>query len=144
MKIKLDCSKEHIPYLQEKLTQAGFQIDENGRVVVVDNPTFSFRKKDPFHDFKSILFMKAFGTNIHIHHLGDQEPIIIQDKLYELENKYKDHGFIRVNKSQIVNIRFIKDIDPWIGQKYILTLKNERKIDVNRTYYKEFKAYLKL
>lgn len=144
MKLKLDCSKKHIPYLKEKLTQVGFQINDNGVLMIIDNPIHTFRRKDPFDDFKSIVFMESFRNEIHIYHSQKEELTIIQEQLYVLENKYEAHGFIRANKSQIVNIRFIKDIEPWIGQKYILTINNGKTIDVNRTYYKKFKQYLKL
>lgn len=144
MKLKLDCSKKHIPYLEEKLTQAGFQIDDDGALMIIDNPLHTFRKEDPLDDFKSIVFMESFGNEIHIHLSQEDEPTIIQEKLYALESKYEAYGFIRVNKSQLINIRFIKEIEPWIGQKYILMMNNDKRIDVNRTYYKKFKQYLKL
>jgi len=144
MKIKLDCSKKYINDVTEKFTKAGIQIDDNGVLMIVDNPMHSFRKKEPFDDYKSIIFIESYGNKIHIHQSHEEDPIIINEKLYELEDRYKEHGFVRVNKSQIVNIRFIKDIDPWIGQKYILTMNNKNTIYVNRTYYQNFKLYLNL
>lgn len=133
-----------MPYLKEKLTQAGLEIHEDGVFSIIDNPQHAFRKQNPFDNYKSIVFMESYGNDIHVHQLHKDKTLVIQEKLYELENLYTDKGFIRVNKSQIVNIRFINDIDPWVGQKYILTMKNGISIDVNRTYYKKFKEYLKL
>ncbi len=144
MKLKLDCSKKHRPYLKDKLTQAGLHIDDRGELMIIDNPLYVFAHHDPLEDYKSIVFMESFGKDIHVHLMHNAKAILVQEKLYTLEEKFHEHGFIRVNKSQIVNIRFIEDIDPWIGQKYILTMKNKTSIDVNRTYYKNFKQYLKL
>lgn len=141
MKIKLECSKNYIPYLEDRLTQSGFTIDEKGPVMIIDNPLIKHQQLEDFH---AIIFIESFGSDLHIHQVYESEPIIVQDKLYLIEEKHKAHGFIRVNKSQIVNIRFIKNIEPWIGQKYLLTMSNGKLIDVNRTYYKKFKSYLQL
>jgi len=144
MKFKLDCSKKHIPYLTKKLTQAGFKIDSNGSLMIIDNPILSFKNTDPFENFKSIVFIESFGNEILVYQSNCSEPNTVTEKLYTLEEEYKDQGFIRVNKSQIVNIRFIKEVEPCIGQKYLLTMSNGKMIDVNRSYYKNFKQYLKL
>lgn len=144
MNLKLDCSKKYIPYLKEKLPLSGFTISNESELMIVDNPLHSFSNNNILDDYKSIVLIESFGNDIHIHKAHSNEPTLILDKLYNLEAKFKGDGFIRVNKSQIVNIRFIVDIEPWIGQKYILTLKNGHIVDVNRTYYKRFKQYLKL
>lgn len=144
MKLKLDCSKKHISYLTKKLTQAGFQVDDNGLLMIIDNPIHSFRNTDPFENFKSIVFIESFGNEILVYQSNYSEPDTVTEKLYIIEEEYKDDGFIRVNKSQIVNIRFIKEVEPWIEQKYLLTMSNGKIIDVNRSYYKNFKEYLKL
>lgn len=144
MKIKLDCSNTHLPQLTEKLIKGGFEIDNSGKIMVIDNPQYAFTRKDPLEHFKMILWLEAYGNDIHIHYANESEPMVVQEKLYSLEERFKDQGFIRVNKSQIVNMRFIIDIEPLIGQKLLLTMSNNKTIDVNRTYYKAFKEHLKL
>lgn len=63
-------------------------------------------------------------------------------KLYELEKEYSNLGFIRINKSQIVNIQNVKRISPYIGNRLILILSNNEELVVTKTYIKMFKRYL--
>ncbi len=58
---------------------------------------------------------------------------------YEIEGMYDQKGFIRVNKSVVVNKNQIKEIRPKLNTKFQLLMKNGRKVDVTRSYYQKFK-----
>lgn len=68
----------------------------------------------------------------------------IKSKIYELEASLLDKGFIRINKSMIVNIMSVAEIVPWFGSRLLLKLKNNREVEVSRNYVKSFKEYLEL
>jgi len=144
MKFKLDCSNKYKDYVRDNLIKVGFEVTDDAHFMIVNNPLKTFGTPEPFEDYKSIIFLESFANELHIHTLYQKQPIVIQGKLFEVEERYKEEGFIRVNKSQIANIRHISSIEPWIGQKYLLTMCNKAQIDVNRTYYKAFRAYLEL
>ena len=74
---------------------------------------------------------------------GDIE---INASLKELEQKLKDHGFLRTHKSFIVNISKIREIIPWFNDTFILTLENcsQKEIPVSRHYLQDFKKMVNL
>jgi DNA-binding LytR/AlgR family response regulator len=62
-----------------------------------------------------------------------------KEKLYELEERLKNMGFIRINKNTIVNLRQISHVKPIGISKLEVYLKNKEKLVVNRSYLQSFK-----
>lgn len=69
---------------------------------------------------------------------------MIKDKLYELEEKLKQYGFIRINKSIIINVHEIDYIIPEIYNRYSIYMKSGIVLVLSRNYMKSFKEYLKI
>jgi len=63
-------------------------------------------------------------------------------KLYEMEEKLCQSGFIRVSKSCLVRLKYIKSIKNDVERKLRLTLKNTEQIIVSRQYAEEIKKRL--
>lgn len=59
-----------------------------------------------------------------------------------LEQELKPYGFVRINKSILVNIYQIKKIKPEPNMKIIAILKNNEKLQINRGYKRSFEDYL--
>ncbi|NLY20410.1 MAG: LytTR family transcriptional regulator [Tissierellia bacterium] len=55
-----------------------------------------------------------------------------------MENLYTSLGFIRINKSQIVNINYIDSIKSTVGMRVIASLKNNEQLIINRNYRDSF------
>ncbi len=75
--------------------------------------TFIFFKADKkIHKyyFKDILFIEGSGNYVKIH-TQNEKPIMVLDKLTELQVKLPTKQFIRVHKSFIVNISHIQKIE---------------------------------
>lgn len=68
----------------------------------------------------------------------------IKEKLYELEDMLAGDGFIRINKSNIVNILHINEIVPWFNGRLLLKLNNKKEVEVSRSYAGDFKEFLGL
>ncbi|SIQ77033.1 LytTR family DNA-binding domain-containing protein [Halanaerobium kushneri] len=68
----------------------------------------------------------------------------LKEKLYQLEDELAAEGFIRINKSEIVNIIHIKEIVPWFNGRLLLKLDIKKEIEVSRSYAGDFKKYLGL
>jgi len=64
----------------------------------------------------------------------------VKDKLYQLEALLPPQTFLRISQSVIVNRNNIKKISPGIGAHYFLTMKNNVRVDVTRSYYNRFKT----
>ena len=60
-------------------------------------------------------------------------------KLYEMEAKLCKSGFIRISKSCLVRLKFIKSIKNDVERKLRLTMKNGEQIIVSRQYAEEIK-----
>jgi DNA-binding LytR/AlgR family response regulator len=77
------------------------------------DPTFIFFKADKkIHKyyFADILFIEGSGNYVKIH-TQHEKPIMVLDKLTELQGKLPTKQFIRVHKSFIVNISHIQKIE---------------------------------
>jgi DNA-binding LytR/AlgR family response regulator len=79
----------------------------------VSIPTFIFFKADKkIHKyyFADILFIEGSGNYVKIHSAAER-PLVILDKLTELQEKLPTNQFIRVHKSFIINILHIQKIE---------------------------------
>ncbi len=63
-------------------------------------------------------------------------------KLYEMEERLCQSGFLRVSKSCLVHLKFIRSIKNDVERKLKLTLKNGEQIIVSRQYADEIKKRL--
>ena len=68
----------------------------------------------------------------------------IKYRLYELEAILSDKDFIRISKSQIVNINCIKALAPELNRSLSATLVNGEVLCISRRYAKTLKALLNL
>jgi DNA-binding LytR/AlgR family response regulator len=67
----------------------------------------------------------------------------IKQKLYELEEAFTDRGFIRINKSHVINILWVEEIIPWFAGRLLLKFREiDEKIEVSRSYVRKFKEYI--
>ena len=90
---------------------------------------------------EDITYIESFGNDIYAY-VG-KETIELEHKLYQLVEELEPFGFIRVGKSIVVNVAQIYAVKPILNGKLLLTLNDEKVIEVNRTYVKDFKTYLK-
>lgn len=101
------------------------------------------RKHETFEPLRleDILFFKAAGNNLFAHTAA--KTYEMKQKLYEMEKLISKDNFIRVNRSNIVNILKIKEIIPWFGGRILLRFTgSEERIEVSRNYVKDFKQFL--
>lgn len=88
-----------------------------------------------------VLFFCAFNNDVFLY--TDTDEIKIEEKLYEIEDKYLNNGFIRVNKSYVVNILQVKEIQSMLNYRLKLVLNDGTNINVNRSYMRNFKDFLR-
>jgi DNA-binding LytR/AlgR family response regulator len=78
-----------------------------------EEPIFMFFKADKkIHKFyfTDILFVEGSGNYVKIHTLNEK-PLMVLDKLTELQDKLPKKQFIRVHKSFIINVLHIQKIE---------------------------------
>ncbi len=92
---------------------------------------------------EKIQFFEADNNDVYCIVDGEKKIYRVKDKLYELEEKLDKNIFIRISKSNIVNILNISQVIPWFASKLLLKFKGTtRNLEVTRSYSKIFKDHL--
>lgn len=66
----------------------------------------------------------------------------VQESLAKLEVHLADEGFVRINKSNVVNIHHIQAIKPEVNMRVKAIMENKECLIINRSYKANFKSYL--
>lgn len=113
---------------------------------------FTFHKIEPILAYQEdnmhlidpmdIVYIEGYRKEAFLHTL--RASYKIQYRLYELEEQLTPLGFLRINKSMIVNIRMIHRIIPAIHACYTMELKNGISLECSRQYWKLCKQKLKM
>lgn len=146
MKIRVIASKDNKDKYIKMLEQAGFTISNNASLTFKEDDyiqdSFIGEKNGSYEiiHFSMILFIESFGHQIVIH--TPSNDFTIKEKLYELESILYDKGFIRINKSTIVNKKGIKSIKPTFNGRIDLLMKNNATLYVSKSYNKKFKEFI--
>ena len=77
-------------------------------------------------------YVEAAGNYICIHY--EDEVHVIRKTLKSLMEKLDESVFVRIHRSTIINTRQIKAIRPHINGEYLLTLGDDKRVKVSRTY----------
>jgi len=109
-------SKDEQAYLKRILIKA------SGRVFFVKTDEISW------------IEAAAYYVKLHVR----KEVHLIRETLNNLENKLDPAFFVRIHKSHIVNLEFIKEIQPWTKNKYVVILNDKTKLNLSRNYREKF------
>jgi two-component system LytT family response regulator len=77
-------------------------------------------------------YVEAAGNYICIHY--EDEVHVIRKTLKSLMENLDESVFVRIHRSTIINTRQIKAIRPHINGEYLLTLGDDKRVKVSRTY----------
>ena len=68
----------------------------------------------------------------------------VKYRLYELEENLSDKDFVRISKSQIVNINKVNSLKPELNRSLTATLINGEVLSISRRYAKALKTLLSI
>lgn len=68
----------------------------------------------------------------------------IKQRLYELEIILSDKDFIRISKSQIININKVKSLRPEINRTILATMCNGEQLFISRKYVSAIRSLLSI
>ena len=86
------------------------------------------------------LFNKAkIRSPIHLY--SNNEKALIKRSLNLLAKKLDPKVFFRVNRSQIINTHYIKEIHPYFHNKLQITLTTGEKVEVSHRQSAQFKNW---
>ncbi|PAT01927.1 histidine kinase [Candidatus Izimaplasma bacterium ZiA1] len=148
MDIKIICKKDNYKLYEEKLKKAGFTINPMSHLTFKEDdytPESVIGKKDDYFEiihYHQIVFIESFGHEKILHTLSD--TFTINEKIYEIEGMFSNHGFIRISKSIVINKKMISKIKPLLNSKYQLIMKDNSVVYVSRSYLQNFKENIGL
>ena len=93
-----------------------------------------------FVQLSDISLLEIEGNNTRIK-FDDQNPLITRSLNY-MEDRLDPRTFFRANRQQIVNLKWIKKIDPWFSGSIRITLKDDSIVDVSRRQTARFKEIM--
>lgn len=68
----------------------------------------------------------------------------IKETLQYYESLWAAYGFIRINKSQLVNLLHVKEIIPWFNSRYVLKMANNIELEVSKIFSKKLRSTLNI
>lgn len=68
-----------------------------------------------------------------------EKQYVTHEPLSAFEKKVGGYAFLRVHRSYLINSKEIAEIQPWFNHTYQVTMSNNVKIPVSRSYMKQFK-----
>ena len=146
LKVKIVCAKDKYTEIETQLKKAGFIISDDADFVLkeVDYIQDSFiglidSQYEVVH-YSKILYFESFNHDVFMKTLD--KTYQIKEKLYEIESVLSEKGFIRINKSQIINKFAIKTLIPSFNTRINLIMKNEDLLYVTRVYSSNFKEFI--
>ena len=116
--------KKHIEAFGEKLDA----VDENNR-----------RHFIPPLD---VLYFESVDNRTFLY--TETQVLEIRKRLYELEEILSDKDFVRISKSQLVNINKIKSLKPELNRSITAEMINGEILCVSRRYTKQIKTLLSI
>ena len=115
-------------YIRERLDNdkaVTFRINKNSSIV---NKRLNY-----------IVYIESFKNNQYIHIAEEREPVGLSMTMDELEENFKNYDIIRVHKSYLVNMRYIRRID----KEEVLTTTGDRLLISRRKAQEVKKSFLK-
>ncbi len=76
-------------------------------------------------------------------YFGDNKPLILKS-LNSLEERLDDKTFFRANRKHIINLKWVKNIEPFINGGLIVYLKGGEEIEVSRRQAVKFRESMSL
>ncbi len=100
------------------------------RILIKSGGKIFFLKTD------EISWIEAAAYYVKLHF--GKDSYLIRETLNNMENKIDPSKFIRIHRSYIVNIEFIKELQPWFKNKYVVILKDGTKLNLSRNFREKF------
>ena len=94
-------------------------------------------------ELKDILYMERVEKKTRL--ITKQGEFSTNAALKVLEARLLSHGFFRIHKSFLVNLKYIQKLTPWFNGAYHLQLEGtDEKLSVSRNYVKSLREQLEL
>lgn len=110
---------------EQKPNDQFLDTEENDKLIVKADGRLNFVS------FDDIIWVEAYDYYVKIHMTSD--TLLVRESMKKLFSRLS-HNFVRVHRSSIVNIDFVKLIEPQPNNEQKLTLSNGDVVKVSRSY----------
>ncbi|HBI51841.1 MAG TPA: LytTR family transcriptional regulator [Ruminococcaceae bacterium] len=112
---------------------AALRIMDSQMTVIKDDESFII-------DIAKIVYIESVDRRTFVY--TESECYETKLKLYEMEERLCGSGFLRISRSCLVHLRFVRSIKAEFDRKLRLTLENGEQMIVSRQYADELKKRL--
>ena len=91
-------------------------VSENGRILFVKT--------------RDIQWIEADGNYARVHVASRHHDI--RETLTNLQRKLNPRDFVRIHRSTIVDLRYIKEVQPWFNGYHLVLLENGKELRMSR------------
>lgn len=95
-----------------------------------------------FVNLLDVLYFESVDNRTFLYTKDD--VMEIKQRLYELEIILSDKDFIRISKSQIININKVKSLRPEINRTILATMCNGEQLFISRKYVPAIRSLLSI
>lgn len=74
----------------------------------------------------------------------DQHKPMIYKSLSQIEKRLPEHGFFRANRSELINMHYVREVEQALNGNLLISLQNGKIIELSRRQASEFKKRLSL
>ncbi len=126
----MDENVERVAHFVEHLqdVREGFRAVSEGKIYILK--------------IEDVLYIEAVDRKTFCYTL--EQVYELDERLYELEEKYKVWDYVRISKSFIVNLQRVQALKPDFGGRILATMDNGEKLYISRQYAREIKEKLGL
>lgn len=102
------------------------------------------KKDNELHFINSfdVLYFESVDNRTFLY--TEDDVLEVRQRLYELEVILSDKDFIRISKSQIVNINKIKSLKPELNRTILATMCNGEQLYISRKYVQAIRNMLSI
>lgn len=111
---------------------------------LVERIPLNIDKKIVLVDVSSIVYIESQNKNCIIYSVTDK--YIENTTLKAFEEKLKPNGFFRIQKSYLVNTKYITEIYPWFNNAWCVRMQyfEDKELPISRNKIKELKDLLRI
>ena len=124
------------------------QVDEQvtrlkSHIELFDNK-IQAKKENEYYLIEALEVLYFESVDNRVFAYTENQVLEIKQRLYELEDILSGKDFIRISKSQIVNVNKVRTLKPEINRTILVTMCNGEMLYVSRSYVKQFRNLLSI
>lgn len=144
MKLNLFQTEQTVePHIDIHYRQITPVIEKVIQLVQKDKPVLygvSQREEKVLLDINSIYYIDSVEKRVFAY--TKEEVYRLSGNLQQLEAELAEYGYVRINKSNLINIYKVDRIKPEANMRVMAIFDNGEKLYINRSYKKNFQNYL--